>query len=58
VEADSGSSTEEADDAFQRYRTWPGPEDVNLSSYISAANGLALPTAAFPASMSCVIRAV
>ena len=55
VEADSDSSAE--DDAFRKDRTWLGPEDDTLSSYVLQPNGLALPTAAFPASMSCVVTA-
>ena len=34
VEADLDSSAEDDDDAFHKDRTWLGPEDDNLSSYV------------------------
>lgn len=54
------SSEDDDDDDFHKDKTWLGPEDVGLSSYVLqpvALPCLALPTAAFPASMSCVMTA-
>jgi hypothetical protein len=57
VEADFDSSTEDDDDDDDAFH-WLGPEDDDLSFYVcSQWPCIALPTAAFPLSMSCVMTA-